>query len=54
MSRMCQPSADVALSNLDPGRDNFGGGYFVDQDVFSPQAKLQEEFSFTVIRTHSC
>lgn len=45
MSRKCQPSGDVALNDLDPSRDNFFFfPYSVDQDLFSPQAKLQEDF----------
>lgn len=44
MSRMCQPSADVALSDMDPGRDNFGGLILLIRMYFPHKQNYKKNF----------
>lgn len=44
MSRMCQPSADVAHSNLDPAKDNFGGVILLIRMYFPHKQNYKKNF----------
>lgn len=52
MSRKCEPSGDVGLSDLDPDSENGVCLVSMIKDAFSPQATLQADSSRVVVRTH--